>query len=597
MITNTNSRTPSNNGRPSLSACMIVKNEEKFLAQCLKSIRDAVDEIIIVDTGSTDRTVEIAQSFGAKVYHHPWRNSFSEARNHSLSYATCDWILQIDADEALDQADIPLLHKLIQTDSYNAVYVAIYSDLPGGQSKHYYTRVFRRGKAHFEGIVHNQLILDGNALPSEIRFYHYGYNLSNDEMQKKYKRTGDLLRKQLIENPNDIFALANLIRNYRNEYNFEKVIELGEKGLSIPVSQTDADSRNQRLRIYVDLAYALLNTNQLDRAEEICKEAIHENPDSLDILYVMGDILSRKEEFDNAINCFKKYILTKDKESRNPTCNLRIVDTYYYEHKAYNNIGECYNRLGLINKAELAYQKAVELNNKEPLYYTNLAHLYASQHRFQEVENIANTAVILGIANHPLYLLLGKAQVMQGKTDEAIATFKQFIQKSRNDLNAHIFLVNLLLQTNQVKEAEETLKAISSSNPNNLELKCLTERIKFKNGDKESAIKFIQTMLHSNPTDPNTYLKLGNLCIEIEDYTLAIELQERYLGISPGDANVIANIATCYARLGKLESAIIGLRAALKLDPACHYASQNLIILEKKFKKQSDANIKYEITA
>ena len=73
---------------------MIVKNEEKFLAQCLKSIKDAVDEIIIVDTGSTDRTVEIAQSFGAKVYHHPWR-SFSEARNHSLSYATCDWILKL----------------------------------------------------------------------------------------------------------------------------------------------------------------------------------------------------------------------------------------------------------------------------------------------------------------------------------------------------------------------------------------------------------------------------------------------------------------------------------------------------------------------
>ena len=101
MKANTNYQTVPNNGRPSLSACMIVKNEEKFLAQCLNSIKDAVDEIIIVDTGSTDKTVEIAQSFGAKVYHHPWRNSFSEARNHSLSYATCDWILQIDADEAL----------------------------------------------------------------------------------------------------------------------------------------------------------------------------------------------------------------------------------------------------------------------------------------------------------------------------------------------------------------------------------------------------------------------------------------------------------------------------------------------------------------
>ena len=574
---------------------MIVKNEEKFLAQCLKSIKDAVDEIIIVDTGSTDRTVEIAQSFGAKVYHHPWRNSFSEARNHSLSYATCDWILQIDADEALEQADIPLLHKLIQTNSYNAIYVAIYSELSGGQSKHYYTRVFRRGKAHFDGIVHNQLILNGTALPSEIRLYHYGYNLSTDEMQNKYKRTGDLLRQQLAEDPNNIFALANLVRNYRNEYNFDKVIELGEDGLNIPASPTDVDSRNQRLRIYIDLAYALLNTNQINRAEEICRDAINENPDSLDILYVMGDILSRKGEFAEAINYFKKYLVIKDKENKNPTVNLRIVDTYYYEHKAYNNIGECYNRLGLPGKAELAYKKAIELNDKESLYYSNLAHLYISQNRFQEAENITNTAIKLGIDNHLIYLLMGKAQIMQGKAYEAIHTFKQRIQKNNNDLNAHIFLVNLLLQTNQVKEAEEALKTIISSHPDNLELKCLMEKIKFKNGDRQSAIKFIQNTLNSNPTDASTYLKLGNLCIEIEDHTTAIDLLEKYLKISPANADVIATIAICYARLGRLESAIIGLRAALKLDPTCHYASQNLISLEKKFKNPPAANLKNEI--
>ncbi|CAG1770772.1 partial heptose III glucuronosyltransferase, partial [uncultured bacterium] len=187
------------NGRTTLSACMIVKNEEKFLAQCLRSIKNAVDEIIIVDTGSTDRTVDIAQSFDAKVYRHPWKNSFSEARNHSLSYAACDWILQIDADEALEQADIPLLHKLITTDSHNAIFVAIYSELPGGQAKHYFQRIFRRGKAHFEGIVHNQLIFEGKALESEIRFYHYGYNLSDRDMERKYKRTGALLRQQLAE--------------------------------------------------------------------------------------------------------------------------------------------------------------------------------------------------------------------------------------------------------------------------------------------------------------------------------------------------------------------------------------------------------------
>ena len=67
-----------------LSACMIVKNEEELLPRCLESIKDAVDEIIVVDTGSTDRTVEIAESFGAKVYHHPWNDDFSAARSHAL---------------------------------------------------------------------------------------------------------------------------------------------------------------------------------------------------------------------------------------------------------------------------------------------------------------------------------------------------------------------------------------------------------------------------------------------------------------------------------------------------------------------------------
>ena len=442
----------------------------------------------------------------------------------------------------------------------------------------------------------NVVDLHGNAMPSEIRLYHYGYNLSNEEMKNKYKRTGDLLRKQLAEDPNNIFALANLVRNYRNEYNFEKVIELGKAGLNIPASPTDVDARNQRLRIYIDLAYALLNTNQTNRAEEICRDAINENPDSLDILYVMGDILSRKGEFAEAINYFKKYLVIKDTENKNPTVNLRIVDTYYYEHKAYNNIGECYNRLGLPDKAELAYKKAIELNDRESLYYSNLAHLYISQNRFQEAENITNTAIKFGIDNHLIYLLMGKAQIMQGKAHEAIHTLKQRIQKNNNDLNAHIFLVNLLLQTNQIKEAEEALKTIISSHPDNLELKCLMERIKFKNGDRQSAIKFIQNTLNSNPTDASAYLKLGNLCIEIEDHTTAIELLEKHLEISPDNADVVATIAICYARLGRLESAIIGLRAALKLDPTCHYASQNLISLEKKFKNQPPANLKNEVT-
>ncbi|MBW7898071.1 SPBc2 prophage-derived glycosyltransferase SunS [Candidatus Brocadiaceae bacterium B188] len=576
-----------NNGRPSLSACMIVKNEEKFLAQCLTSIKDAVDEIIIVDTGSTDKTIEIAKSFHAKIYHHPWKNSFSDARNHSLSYAKCDWILQIDADETLDQEDIPLLHKLICRDSYNAIFVAIYSELPGGLSKHYYTRIFRRGKAYFEGIVHNQLIFEGASFQSEIRFYHYGYNLTEQEMKNKYKRTGDLLRRQLVGDPDNLFIMTNLIRNYRNEFNFNKVIELGEKGLKLSESQTDSNSKNQRQRIYIDLVYAFINTNQLDKAEKICTEAIKENHDSLDILFVMGEVSLRKEKFNDALIYFKKYLIIKDRENKEPAFNLFIVDAYYYEHKAYDNIGVCYEKLNLFDEAEAAYKKAISLNSEEPLYYSNLAQLYLAKKNVEKAEDITNSAISNGIANDSIYMLAGQIQSLLKKPYQAINTMRQLINKNDKSIPAHIFLINLLIQTNQLKEAEDAVKVIISSNPDHLGLKCLMERIKFKNGDKDSAIKFINNTLESNPLNGNVYHDLGNLCIEIEEYKIAIELLEKYLNVFPTDITTITNIATCYARLGKLEPALIGFKAALIFDPTNTYALQNLEVLNKRLKPRT----------
>ncbi|MDZ7260791.1 MAG: glycosyltransferase family 2 protein [candidate division KSB1 bacterium] len=84
--------------RPSLSLCMIVKNEEHYLAGCLESVKDLVDEMVIVDTGSQDRTKEIAAHYGARLFDYTWDDNFSEARNESLRQATGDWILYLDAD-------------------------------------------------------------------------------------------------------------------------------------------------------------------------------------------------------------------------------------------------------------------------------------------------------------------------------------------------------------------------------------------------------------------------------------------------------------------------------------------------------------------
>ena len=136
-----------------LSLCMIAKNEEKYLGRCLASVRGVVDEIILVDTGSTDRTAEIAQSFGARVGHHAWQDDFSEARNASLELATGDWILALDADEELAPASRERLRPVVEMTEAEGVLICLRSFFPPTALCQYmdvqWVRLFRHRRDFF----------------------------------------------------------------------------------------------------------------------------------------------------------------------------------------------------------------------------------------------------------------------------------------------------------------------------------------------------------------------------------------------------------------------------------------------------------------
>jgi len=195
-----------------ISACMIVKNEEHNLPRCLASIKPFVDEIIVVDTGSTDKSIEIAESYGAKVYHHPWENDFSKHRNQSISYATCDWILIVDADEefffgpdsihSIKENALPFIER-----ENNAAAILL-KDMQNGrvQMKFSTVRFFKRGKVHYEKIVHNHAVVKGIApvIPETMVYmHHYGYDLTPEKKQEKFDRSVGLLKKRLEQNPSD----------------------------------------------------------------------------------------------------------------------------------------------------------------------------------------------------------------------------------------------------------------------------------------------------------------------------------------------------------------------------------------------------------
>ncbi|MDP4099370.1 glycosyltransferase [Paenibacillus sp. P96] len=201
--------------QPSISLCMIVKNEAEYLPKCLSSVMRIVDEIIIVDTGSTDDTVAIAKAFGAKVIQMPWQDSFSDARNRGFEEATGDWILWLDADEEMDVDEADKLKDLLTRDAVReqrieGLQFVFCNHLEGGGVE--YNRLHRmvrnRPEYRFEGRVHEQILPSMvEARPDvqlgqvDIHIHHHGYLARNIIRQDKIERNISLLRQAISEHP------------------------------------------------------------------------------------------------------------------------------------------------------------------------------------------------------------------------------------------------------------------------------------------------------------------------------------------------------------------------------------------------------------
>lgn len=203
---------------PRISLCMIARNEERFLPECLTRAREAVDEIVLVDTGSTDRTVAIAESFGAKVLHSPWDDDFSAPRNVGLRAATGDWILVLDADEFLQAGAAARIRELVTNaavSGYHLHFVNVYGH--GKTLGVMMVRLFRNLPGiGYENVIHEQVSPSlqrlgtplGLVLASaDVEVDHHGYTDQVMNERGKNERNERLFLKQLAQKPDDIYGL------------------------------------------------------------------------------------------------------------------------------------------------------------------------------------------------------------------------------------------------------------------------------------------------------------------------------------------------------------------------------------------------------
>lgn len=191
---------------------MIVKNEEECIQTALHSVKEA-DEIVVCDTGSIDKTVELASSFSKKVKvftDYSWNDNFAEARNHSLSKCTCDWIFIIDADERLEPGGMLEIKKMIKNASGMVKDIRCVPDGNNTGEYHYMPRIFKnQEKIHYKGAAHNYLNVTADEKWNITLYYGYSPAHKNDP-----DRTLNILLKDIRNNPGKVREKYYLAREY-----------------------------------------------------------------------------------------------------------------------------------------------------------------------------------------------------------------------------------------------------------------------------------------------------------------------------------------------------------------------------------------------
>lgn len=336
--------------RPSISLCMIVKDEEGCLERCLRSVQGHVDEIIVVDTGSTDRTVNIAESFNARVIYHEWKQDFASARNESIMYATKDYILQLDADEYLDDRTDFVEALSSELDFY---YVTIRNYKTDGLSvTHKSVRLFkRRPELKYIGRIHEQIDISepniqGGA--AEILIHHSGYMANIYKEKDKHKRNMEILIQEVQQNRTG-FNLYNLGNQYVQEGSYKKALSAFQEAFGL------GKDRSYIPDLLSQMVVCLTHLKRYEEGLRLAKDAIAVYPSHVDLYAVQGNLYKQMEHYEDALICYKHFL---EVEANQRSTFTQRVETFLVEYL----MAQVYQELGDEEEAYESIVRSLKLN-------------------------------------------------------------------------------------------------------------------------------------------------------------------------------------------------------------------------------------------
>lgn len=376
-----------------LSIVMMIRNEERYLDMTLKSLNPLMNniksELIILDTGSTDRSVEIAKKYTDKVYFAKWNDNFAQMRNILIGYAKGEWILILDADEELVNYENLInffrngLHK-----KYNSASIELTNIMSEDKklfNKASIVRLFKKDKEfRYEGAIHEQPIHKEPMFKDVANFNHYGYMYKNEEVkQRKLNRNEKILLSELKANPNNPYIYYQLAMNYS---------AFGDKKEALSYMKKSYKMYNE-LRItypYVSsgLAKLYLELEEYEECEKLCKEYIKNDDKNIDMYCYIAISQNTLKKYKESLDNYNRYLYLLDNYDITTQANdlYSICDTISFRENAKIDILNIYYNLGMYEKV-IAESNSIDLEQLKQIYYVLIMSLYKLE-REDELFNI-----------------------------------------------------------------------------------------------------------------------------------------------------------------------------------------------------------------
>jgi glycosyltransferase involved in cell wall biosynthesis len=459
---------------------MIVKNEEANLPACLPCVADLVDEMILVDTGSTDRTKEVALGLGARVFDFPWIDDFAAARNECLRHASGGWIFILDSDERLDEENRRRLGELFANlTEKNAAYMMKQvspSKTHTGSIAYDHVRLFpNHPKVRWRYRVHEQILpaIEEQGIKvkrTDIRIVHTGFQEAALDAFKD-QRNLRLLHLQNDEQPDDPFTLFNLAGAYQELGRLPEALSYGRRSLE-RASPGHAFVHS----LYSLLARVLRQLGQPGEAAAICREGLMRFPNDAGILFQYAWVLYLFGDFYGTESCLLQLLQPRSVEEYGFEAG---EDPGYRGHLTRHNLAILYRDQQRFPEAEAQWQAALAERPDCTEALLGLGELYLQLGRWPEMER-----VLQKLQEDPQTVV--KANILRGQqllARQEFATARQLMEATiataPQELGPRLVLSRILWQEGRDWAAvEQALRAVLAIDPNHAEARANLARLR-----------------------------------------------------------------------------------------------------------------------